>query len=190
MLAAEKARQQPAWARLKPHERAALLHRIAAGIGERGEELAQLQRLDNGKPIQETRALVASAAGTFQFFAACETHEDAITPQRGDSITTSVYKPLGAVGAITPWNSPIASEAQKLAPALAAGCAVVFKPAEIPLRMAIELAHIAKQAGVPDGIISVLPDKGSIVGEALARLHSSNALLSRAAPALAWALRA
>ena len=73
------------------------------------------------------------------------------------------------VGAITPWNSPIASEAQKLAPALAAGCAVVFKPAEITPRMAIELARIAQAAGVPDGIISVLPGKGSVVGEALVR---------------------
>ena len=168
--AAERARQQPAWANLKPHERAGLLHNIAAGIRARAEELAQLQRRDNGKPIKETRALVASAAGTFQFFAAaCETHEDAITPQRGDSITLSVHEPLGVVGAITPWNSPIASEAQKLAPALAAGCAVVFKPAEITPRMAIELARIAQAAGVPDGIISVLPGKGSIVGEALVR---------------------
>ncbi len=167
---AEEARQRPAWANLKPHERATLLHRIAAGIRERGEELAQLQRLDNGKPIRETRALVASAAGTFQFFAAaCETLEDQITPSRGDFITMSVHEPLGVVGAITPWNSPIASEAQKLAPALAAGCAVVFKPAEITPRMAIELARIAQQAGVPDGIISVLPGKGSLVGDALVR---------------------
>lgn len=170
VLAAESARQKPDWANLKPHERAALLHRIAAGIRERGEELAQWQRLDNGKPIRETRALVASAAATFQFFAAaCETLEGSITPQRGDSITMSVHEPLGVVGAITPWNSPIASEAQKLAPALAAGCAMVFKPAEITPRMAIELARIAQQAGVPDGIISVLPGKGSIVGEALVR---------------------
>ena len=168
--AADKARRQPAWAGLKRHERAAMLHRIAGGIRERGEELAQLQRLDNGKPINETRALVASAAGTFQFFAAaCETWEDALTPARGDYLTMSVHEPLGVVGAITPWNSPIASEAQKLAPALAAGCAVVFKPAEITPRMAIELARIAQQAGVPDGIISVLPGKGSVVGDALVR---------------------
>ena len=168
--AAEAARQRPSWARLKPHERASLLHRIAAGIRERAEELAQLQRLDNGKPIRETRALVASAAGTFQFFAAaCETLEDQITPSRGDFITMSVHQPLGVVGAITPWNSPIASEAQKLAPALAAGCAVVFKPAEITPRLAIELARIAQKAGVPDGIISVLPGKGSVVGDALVR---------------------
>jgi acyl-CoA reductase-like NAD-dependent aldehyde dehydrogenase len=168
--AAEHARLQPAWAGLKRHERAGLLHRIAAGIRARAEELAHLQRLDNGKPINETRALVASAAATFQFFAAaCETWEDTLTPARGDYLTMSVHEPLGVVGAITPWNSPIASEAQKLAPALAAGCAVVFKPAEITPRMAIELARIAQEAGVPDGIISVLPGKGSIVGDALVK---------------------
>lgn len=168
--AAEVARRQPAWARLKHHERAGILHRVAAGIRARAEELAQLQRLDNGKPIKECRALVASAAGTFQFFAAAaETWEETITPSRGDYLTMSVHEPLGVVGAITPWNSPIASEAQKLAPALAAGCAVVFKPAEITPRMAIELAKIAQQAGVPDGIISVLPGKGSVVGDALVK---------------------
>jgi acyl-CoA reductase-like NAD-dependent aldehyde dehydrogenase len=132
--------------------------------------LAQLQRLDNGKPIKECRALVASAAGTFQYFAAAaETWEDAVTPTRGDFLTLSVHEPLGVVGAITPWNSPIASEAQKMAPALAAGCAIVIKPAEITPRMAIELARIAQQAGVPDGIVSVLPGKGSLVGDALVR---------------------
>ncbi len=168
--AAERARQQPAWARLMPHERAGLLHRISQGIRARAEELAQLQRLDNGKPIQECRALVASAAGTFQFFAAAaETWEDAITPARGDFLTMSVHEPLGVVGAITPWNSPIASEAQKMAPALAAGCAIVIKPAEITPRMAIELARIAEQAGVPAGLVSVLPGKGSVVGDALVR---------------------
>ena len=167
---AERARQQRSWAGLKRHERAGILHRIAAGIRARGEELAQLQRLDNGKPINETRALVASAAGTFQFFAAaCETWEDALTPARGDYFTMSVHEPLGVVGAITPWNSPIASEAQKMAPALAAGCAIVVKPAEITPRMAIELARIAQAAGVPDGILSVLPGKGSVAGDALVR---------------------
>lgn len=167
---AEQARLQPAWARLMPHERAGMLHRIANGIREQSETLAHLQRLDNGKPINECRALVASAAGTFQYFAAAaETWEDAVTPTRGDFLTMSVHEPLGVVGAITPWNSPIASEAQKMAPALAAGCAIVIKPAEITPRMAIELARIAQQAGVPDGIVSVLPGKGSVVGDALVR---------------------
>ena len=92
--AAEKARQQPAWAKLMPHERAGILYKIANGIREKSEALAQLQRLDNGKPIKECRALVASAAGTFQFFgAAAETWEDAITPSRGDFLTMSVHEP-------------------------------------------------------------------------------------------------
>lgn len=106
------------WAQRKPHERAAVLYRIAELIRLHSEELAQLQRQDNGKPINETRALVASAAGTFQFFAAaCETLEETITPSRGDFVSMSVYEPMGVVAAITPWNSPIASEAQKVAPA-------------------------------------------------------------------------
>lgn len=158
------------WAQRKPHERAAVLLRIAGLIRERGEELAQLQRQDNGKPINETRALVASAAATFQFFAAaCETLEETITPSRGDFVSMSVYEPMGVIAAITPWNSPIASEAQKLAPALAAGNAVVIKPAEITPLLALQLARICDDAGLPKGLVSVLPGKGSLLGDALTR---------------------
>lgn len=167
---AEGARHKPDWAGLMPHQRAAILHKIAAIIREKSEDLARLQRLDNGKPVKECRALVASAAGTFQYFAAvCETFESPVTPQRGDFLSMSLHQPLGVVGAITPWNSPIASEAQKIAPALAAGCAMVIKPAEITPRMAIELARIGQEAGLPPGILSVLPGKGSVVGDALVR---------------------
>lgn len=156
------------WAQRKPHERAVVLYRVGQLIRERGEELAQLQRLDNGKPIAETRNLVASAAATFQFFAAaCETLEETITPTRGDTLAMSVYEPMGVVAAITPWNSPIASEAQKMAPALAAGNAVVVKPAEVTPLLALELARICEQAGIPRGMISVLPGKGSVIGDAL-----------------------
>ncbi len=183
VTAAEAARLSPAWAGLMPHQRASFLYKIASGIRAKAEELAQLQRLDNGKPITECRGLVASAAGTFQYFAAvCETFEDAVTPPRGEFMSISLHEPLGVVGAITPWNSPIASEAQKLAPALAAGCAVVIKPAEITPRMAIELARIIDDAGVgmgatiggksadiPKALVSVLPGKGSVVGDALVR---------------------
>ena len=158
------------WATRKPHERASVLHRVAAIIRERAEPLAQRQRLDNGKPISETRNLVASAAGTFQYFAAaCETMEESLTPSRGAYMTMSVYEPMGVVAAITPWNSPIASEAQKLAPALAAGNAVVVKPAEVTPLMALELAAICEEAGVPRGILSVLPGKGSVIGDAITR---------------------
>jgi betaine-aldehyde dehydrogenase len=167
---AESARRKSDWAALLPHQRAAILHKMAALIREQSEELATLQRLDNGKPVKECRALVASAAGTFQYFAAvCETFESPVTPQRGPFLTMSLHEPLGVVGAITPWNSPIASEAQKIAPALAAGCAIVIKPAEITPRMAIELARIGELAGLPPGILSVVPGKGSVVGDALVR---------------------
>ncbi len=167
---AHAAWQKPNWRDIKPHERAAILFRIAAMIRERSEALAQLQRQDNGKPINETRALVASAAATFQFFAsACETLEETLTPSRGDYLTMSVHDPLGVVAAITPWNSPIASEAQKLAPALAAGCAVILKPAEVTPLAALELAKICELAGVPGGVLSVLPGKGSVIGEAIIR---------------------
>ncbi|TAL78717.1 MAG: aldehyde dehydrogenase [Burkholderiaceae bacterium] len=167
---AHKAYLESGWAQRKPHERAAVLYRIAQLIRERSEELAQLQRRDNGKPINETRALVASAAGTFQFFAsACETLEETITPPRGDYMTMSIYEAMGVVAAITPWNSPIASEAQKIAPALAGGNAVVVKPAEITPLMGLELARICDEAGLPKGNISVLPGKGSVIGDAITR---------------------
>jgi betaine-aldehyde dehydrogenase len=167
---ADRAFRTSGWAQKLPHERATVLHRVAHLIRERGEELAQKQRLDNGKPISETRALVASAAGTFQFFAAaCETLEESITPSRGPFVTMSVHEPMGVVAAITPWNSPIASEAQKLAPALAAGNAVVVKPAEVTPLMALELARICEEAGVPKGIVSVLPGRGSMIGDAITK---------------------
>jgi betaine-aldehyde dehydrogenase len=167
---ADIARRRPEWADLKPHERAAILYRISALIRDRAEELAQVQRRDNGKPITETRALVASAAGTFQFFAAaCETLEETLTPARGDCLTMSVHEPLGVVAAITPWNSPIASEAQKLAPALAAGNGVVVKPAEVTPLLALELGRICEQAGVPKGVVSIVPGKGSVIGDAIVK---------------------
>lgn len=170
IVRADQAFRTSGWARMLPHLRAAVLHRVAAIIRERAEELAQKQRLDNGKPIGETRALVASAAGTFQFFAAAlETLEDSITPSRGDYVTMSVHEPMGVVAAITPWNSPIASEAQKLAPALAAGNAVIVKPAEVTPLMALELARICEEAGVPRGMVSVLPGKGSVIGDAITK---------------------
>jgi betaine-aldehyde dehydrogenase len=156
------------WAQRLPHERAAVLHKVAELIRSQSESLAQKQRLDNGKPITETRNLVASAAGTFQFFAAAlETMEETITPSRGAFVTMSLHEPMGVVAAITPWNSPIASEAQKLAPALAAGNAVVIKPAEVTPLMALELARICEEAGVPKGLVSVLPGKGSVIGDAI-----------------------
>ncbi len=172
VAAADLAWRAPSWRKTMPHQRAAILYRVSELILERQEELARLQTRDNGKPLAETRGLVASAAGTARYFAAaCEVLEGELPTQRNpDVMTISTYEPLGVIAAITPWNSPIASEMQKIAPALAAGNAVILKPAEATPLLALKLAELFEEAGLPAGLLSVLPGKGSIIGEALA-LH-------------------
>lgn len=166
---AEKAWRK--WRHRLPSERAAVLFKAADIIESRIDELAQLQTKDNGKTMSETRALVMSAINTARYFASsCNTLDDALTNQRAhDFLTMSRHEPLGVIAAITPWNSPIASEMQKLAPALAAGNAVILKPAEATPLMALELAKIFEEAGLPKGLLSVLPGRGSVIGEALAK---------------------
>ncbi|MEV0119504.1 aldehyde dehydrogenase [Streptomyces sp. NPDC050844] len=171
---AAQAAADPRWRRLLPHQRAQLLHRIAELIDNSADDLAALQTADTGKALTETRALVASAAATFRYTAAAlETAEEAITPSRGDYVTMSVYEPIGVVGAVNPWNSPVASDAQKLAPALAGGNAVLLKPAEWTPLVSLSLGRIISGAldelGLPAGLLSVLPGRGSIVGDAIVR---------------------
>lgn len=165
---AKAAQADPAWRGLRPHERARLLSRIADGIEANVERIARIQTMDTGKTLKETRALAASAAGTFRYFAAAlETSDDALTTQRGDTLALSVHEPLGLVAAITPWNSPIASDAQKVAPALAAGNAVLLKPASWSPLVSLELARIVDAAGLPKGLFSVLPGAGREIGNLL-----------------------
>lgn len=115
--AAAHAAQDPAWRELPAHLRARLLHRIADLVEQDADRLSALQTADTGKCRAETRALVLSAVSTFRYTAAAlETAEDAITPSRGPYLTMSVHEPIGVVGAITPWNSPIASDAQSSPP--------------------------------------------------------------------------
>ncbi len=126
--AGERAWRDPAWRNCLPHMRAKILHKVADLIESRVDELAQMQSRDNGKPLAEARGLVMSAAGTARYFAAaCELLEGELpTPRQPDLLTLSRYEPLGVVAAITPWNSPIASEMQKVAPAIAAGNAAIL----------------------------------------------------------------
>lgn len=156
------------WAELMPHERAVVLHRIGDLIEANVSRISQLQTLDTGKTLAETEALARSAAGTFRFMAAAlETMEGTLTPSRGPYLTAATYEPMGVVGAITPWNSPIASDAQKIAPALAAGNAVVVKPPVWAPWVTLLLARLCEEAGLPKGLLSVLPGPGRTVGEAL-----------------------
>ncbi|MCQ4121614.1 aldehyde dehydrogenase [Rhodococcus tibetensis] len=162
------AADDPAWRSLLPHQRAKFLHRIADAIESKTSRLALLQSYNTGKTVAETTALVGSAAGTFRYFAAVlETADDDLTTPRGNFLTMSVLEPIGVVGAIAPWNSPVASDAQKIAPALAAGNAVVLKPAEWTPLVSLELARIIDGTGLPAGLLSVLPGKGSVVGDAI-----------------------
>ncbi len=165
---AAQAQADPAWQMLKAHERAAHLYRIAEGIAADIERIAWVQSRDTSKTLTETRALATSAAATFRYFGAVlETSDEVLTVPRGDYQTTSVHDPLGVVAAITPWNSPIASDAQKVAPALAAGNAVVLKPASWSPLVSLELARIIEEAGLPAGLFSVLPGSGRAVGNRL-----------------------
>lgn len=172
--AAAQAAADPRWRELLPHQRARLLVRIAELIDAEADRLAALQTADTGKSLTETRALVASAAGTFRYTAAAlETAEETLTPSRGAYVTMSVYEPIGVVGAITPWNSPIASDAQKLAPALAGGNAVLLKPADWTPLVSLALGRLVTRAlaelGLPTALLAVLPGRGSVVGDAIVR---------------------
>lgn len=158
------------WATMLPHERAAVLHRIGNAIGANADRIAALQTLDTGKTLAETRALAGSAAGTFHYMAAAlETMDGALTTPRGPWMTLSTHRPMGVIGAITPWNSPIASDAQKIAPALAAGNAVISKPPVWAPWVTLLLARLAEESGLPRGLLSVLPGAGRTVGEAIVR---------------------
>jgi betaine-aldehyde dehydrogenase len=165
---AKRAQADTGWRALKPHERARHLYAIADGIEKNIRRISEIQSRDTGKTLRETAALAASAAGTFRYFGAvAETMDDDLTAQRGGALTMSVHDPLGVVAAITPWNSPIASDAQKVAPALAAGNAVVLKPASWSPLTALELARIVDEAGLPKGLFSVLPGSGREIGNLL-----------------------
>ncbi|MEG1680475.1 MAG: aldehyde dehydrogenase family protein, partial [Stenotrophomonas sp.] len=156
------------WKELLPHKRALILNKIADGLLAEMESLARLQMADNGKPLGECRGMVESAIGTFRYYAGvCETLETDVTPARGDYVSFTVLEPFGVVAAITPWNSPIMNDATKVAPALAAGNAVLLKPSEDSPLLGPELERIALAAGLPAHLLQVVQGRGADVGAAL-----------------------
>lgn len=170
VAAARAAFLNSGWAQLRPDARASVLHRVSDAISAEGARLAELQMRDTGKPLTECQAMVAAASKAFRYYASVlETHETEVTPPRGDYFSFTVLEPYGVVAAITPWNSPIMNEANKAAPALAAGNAVIIKPSEETPLLALELVRIAVHAGVPEGIFSALPGHGEDVGDRLVR---------------------
>ena len=159
------------WSKMKPAERQRVLWRLGDLILEHGDEIARLETLDNGKPIFESRQIdVPMAANCFHYFAGWVTKLAGETlPVSPSFFTFTLREPLGVVGAIIPWNFPMIMVGWKAAPALAAGNCVVLKPAEITPLTAIRIGELALEAGLPPGVLNVLPGKGAIVGEAIVK---------------------
>ncbi|AOZ08430.1 NAD-dependent succinate-semialdehyde dehydrogenase [Cupriavidus malaysiensis] len=148
-----------AWRRATSRERAALLKRWHAAILANQEDLARLISLEQGKPLAESRGEVLYGASYVEWFAeeAQRIHGDILPQAQAGKQLFVLKEPVGVVAAITPWNFPLAMLARKIAPALAAGCAVVAKPAEDTPLTALALARLLQEAGAPAGLVNVLP---------------------------------
>ncbi|MBR8132625.1 NAD-dependent succinate-semialdehyde dehydrogenase [Burkholderia ambifaria] len=152
------ARALPAWRATPARERAAILRAWHAAIVAHTDDLAKLMSREQGKPLAEARGEVAYGASYVQWFAeeATRTYGDLIPQQQRGKRLSAVKEPIGIVAAITPWNFPLAMIARKIAPALAAGCTVVAKPAEDTPLTALALAFLAQEAGVPPGVLNMI----------------------------------
>jgi aldehyde dehydrogenase (NAD+) len=167
-VAAAKAALEGPWRRMPAWERAALLRRFAELYRARAEELAVLESRDSGRAIRESRPDIAAHAQWYHWFASLADKANGQTLPLDESVHAFTTRPpIGVVGAITPWNSPLLSSCWKIGPALAAGCAVVLKPAEVTPVTALELARIAHEAGFPPGVLNVVPGRGHDAGARL-----------------------
>ena len=157
----------PTWRAVSPPDRARLLRRLATLVEEHAEELARIETRNVGKPISGSRGEVAMVARVFHFYAgAVDKHYGEQIPVAG-GVDITFREALGVVGLIVPWNFPLNIASWKLGPALACGNTVVLKPAELTPLSALRLAELALEVGIPEGVVNVLPGKGSVVGRRL-----------------------
>jgi phenylacetaldehyde dehydrogenase len=161
------------WRKLSPSERGRMIWKLADLVEKHAEEFAQLESLDNGKPL--TIARVADVPGTvdmFRYMAGWATKIEGntipLSAQGPKFLAYTVREPVGVVGQIIPWNFPLLMAAWKLAPALAVGCCVVLKPAEQTPLSALLLGELIQEAGIPDGVVNIVPGYGETAGAALA----------------------
>jgi gamma-glutamyl-gamma-aminobutyraldehyde dehydrogenase len=171
--AARRAFEGGEWSEAAPEERKRVLLRLAELIREHGEELGLLDSLDMGKPVEDAVGLdVPGAAGLFQWYAeAADKRYDEIAPTGPSDLALVTREPLGVIGAVVPWNYPLDLASWKVAPALLAGNSVVLKPAEQSPLSAIRLAELGIEAGLPAGVLNVVPGLGETAGRALG-LHA------------------
>ena len=173
-LAVDKAREafdQGRWARLHPSARKDVLIRLCKLMTRNRRELAVMESLESGKPIRDCELVdVPEAIHTIKWHAeAVDKLYDQTGPAGDDAISMIVREPIGVVAAILPWNFPLLMLAWKIGPALAAGCSVIVKPAEQTSLTALRMAELAMEAGLPRGVLQVLPGDGPSVGEPLGR---------------------
>jgi betaine-aldehyde dehydrogenase len=157
----------PAWRAVAPGDRARLLRRLATLVEENGEELARLESRNVGKPIAGARGEIGMVAQVFHYYAGSIDKNFGETIPVAGGIDFTLREPLGVVGLIVPWNFPLNIASWKLGPALACGNTVVLKPAELTPLTALRLGELALEAGIPEGVVNILPGKGSVVGTRL-----------------------
>lgn len=166
--AARKALEGP-WSRISAAERGRLLYKLADAVEANKEELAALETLDNGKPLRDSLAAdLPLTVKCYRYYAgwADKIHGKTI-PIEGPYACQTRHEPIGIVGQIIPWNFPLLMQAWKWAPALACGNTVVLKPAEQTPLTALRVAELAQEAGIPDGVINVVPGYGPTAGAGL-----------------------
>ena len=159
----------PEWSRTTPSQRGRLLRRLGDVIGEHAEELARLESLDNGKLYREMKGQLATLPEYLYYYGglADKVQGSQIPTNSPEVLNFTQREPLGVVGAITPWNSPLTLTVSKLAPALAAGNTLVIKPSEYTSRTILRLGELADEAGFPPGVVNVVTGFGAEAGDAL-----------------------
>ncbi|MEV0598085.1 aldehyde dehydrogenase [Streptomyces sp. NPDC050315] len=169
VAAAKAAFEDPGWRDLSQTRRGHLLRRLGDLIAENAEELARMETQDNGKLLREMRGQLASLPEYFHYYAglADKIHGDVVPTSDRQVLNYTAREPLGVVGAITPWNSPLTLTSSKLAPALCAGNTVVVKPSEYTSATVLRLAELALEAGFPPGAVNVVTGFGAEAGQAL-----------------------
>jgi aldehyde dehydrogenase (NAD+) len=171
VAAAREAFENGPWSRMDARDRGRAIYHLADLIEEESEELAALESLDNGKPIRD--ALAADLPLTIDCLRYYAGYADKIhgqtIPVRGNYFTYTRREPVGVAGQIIPWNFPMLMVAWKWGPALAAGCTIVMKPAEQTPLTCLRMARLAQKAGIPDGVINVVPGYGPTAGAAIVK---------------------
>jgi len=164
--AARKAFESGIWSGIPAQERAAYLFQVADKIDENAKALTRLETLDNGKPLREASYDIADAAACFRYYAGLITKPDGFTYHVADPMQAMVVRePVGVCGLIVPWNYPLLMSVWKIAPALAAGNTIVFKPSEVTPVTAMKLFEIFEEIGLPKGVANMVMGAGPVVGE-------------------------